>query len=202
MPYSRPFAAILSGTLALAAPAGSDEIRSSVDAASLAEDKKTGLGLYLTAQDAHRALSADPDIVFIDVRDPNEVDFVGHPSAIDAIVPLLLATREYVPQARSYSMTPNDGFVAQVATVLDREGAGVDDPIFVICRSGARGADAVAMLDRAGYENVWNVVHGFQGDPGADGVRDLNGWRTAGLPWTYDIAPQVAWTQTEPAAGH
>jgi rhodanese-related sulfurtransferase len=186
--------ALAAGALLLGLPAQAADIRSSVDEATLAGDKKTVLGLHLTARDAHRALEADPGIVFLDVRDPNEVDFVGHPVPVDAVVPLLLATREFVPEEGSYAMERNEGFVEQVGAVMAREGKAKDDPVFVMCRSGARGAAAVEALAEAGYDNVWNLVHGFQGDAGEDGVRDVNGWRTAGLPWSYHLEPEVAWT--------
>ena len=50
----------------------------------------------------------------------------------------------------------------------------------------------------AGYTNVWNQVEGLEGDmDNATGARDLNGWRNAGLPWTYDLRQIVAAPEAE-----
>lgn len=156
---------------------------------------KTPLGLYLTPTDAHAALTADPGIVFIGVRDPIEVAFVGHAAGMDANVPVRIATHDFDAERRTYRMVANDAFVAEVEAVLAREGLGRDAPVLVMCRSGGRSAAAAAkLLIAAGFTNVWNVVEEFEGDADpATGARALNGWRNAGLPWGYKIAPEAAW---------
>lgn len=185
-------------TLLLALPAGAGEIRSSVDAATLSEGVQTPLGLYLTPADAHAALTADPGIVFIDVRDPIEVAFVGHAAGMDANVPVRIATHGFDAERRTYRMKANDAFVAEAEAVLAREGLARDAPVFVMCRSGGRSAAAAKLLVAAGFTNVWNVVEGFEGDADpATGARALNGWRNAGLPWGYKIAPEAAWQPAE-----
>lgn len=186
----------LLSALALAAPAMA-EPRSSVDADALAAPKRTALGLYLTAVDAHRALAADPGLVFLDVRDPHEATFVGHPTVIDALVPVLIATHDYDATRQGYAMQANPAFVAQVDAVMAHEGKGRDDDVIVMCRSGGRSAMAAQALIEAGYTRVWNLVGGFEGDRGPDGARDVNGWRNAGLPWTTALAPEAAWTPAD-----
>lgn len=186
----------IAAVLALvAAAAGADEIRSSIDPASAPEGKATPLGLYLTPADAHAALTADPSILFIEVRDPIEVSFVGHPDGIDANVPLEIVTHRFDAQAGGYVAQENPAFVAQVDAVAAREGVGRDAPVFVSCRSGARSALAARLLIAAGYTNVWNLLEGFEGDRDkATGARSVNGWRNAGLPWSYKIKPEAAWS--------
>lgn len=183
------FAALGAGT-ARSAPA---EIRSDVDAANLNPSKKTPLGLYLTPVAAHRALTEKPEILFIDVRDPIEITFVGHAEGVDKIIPVGLATREVNPETGQYRMTANNTFVANVDEFVAEQGKTKSDPIFVSCRSGSRSAVAARMLIDAGYTNVWNIVEGFEGDRKPDGTRTLNGWRNAGLPWGYKLAPGLAW---------
>ena len=87
-------AASLAAALALgsAGAAMAGAIETSVDASTLPKKKITPLGLYLTPADAHKAIQADPGIVFIDVRDPIEISYVGHAEGTDAIVPLRIAT--------------------------------------------------------------------------------------------------------------
>ena len=188
---------LLAAALIAAGPVFGGEIATSVDAGALPAGKQTPLGLYLTPADAHAALEGDPGILFIDVRDPIEVAFTGHPDPVDAIVPLMLSTHEFSPERGSYAMVPNTGFLAQVEAVRAREGLDKEAPVFVMCRSGGRSAAAAAMLAEAGYTNVWSLIEGFEGDSGPDGQRNVNGWRNAGLPWGYKIDPAAAW---QPAA--
>lgn len=170
------------------------DITSTVDAGALPDSKKTPLGLYLSPADAAAAIEADPGIVFIDVRDPIEIYFIGHAEGIDAIVPVATATLEYDAKRQGYKMVGNPNFVAEVGKVMAREGKGKDDPLIIMCRSGHRSAAAVRILIEAGYTNVWNMVEGFEGDKDKEtGARSKNGWRNAGLPWTYKIPPKIAY---------
>lgn len=55
--------------------------------------KRTTCGLYATAQDAYDMISEAPEkILFIDVRTPAELQFIGMPTLVDANVPVLLET--------------------------------------------------------------------------------------------------------------
>ncbi len=190
-------ALLAAAALLMALPALAADIASSVDPASVSERRSTPLGLYLTPEDAQTALDADPGIVFLDVRDPIEIAFVGHPESVDAIVPLRLATHEFNAEAGTYQQRKNPDFLAQAEAAIAREGGGKDTPVFVICRSGGRSAMAARRLAEAGYTNVWNLIEGFEGDKNDAGARAVNGWRNAGLPWSYKIAPEVAWTPAE-----
>lgn len=176
-----------------ALPAWAGEITSSVAAEDLPKGKTTPLGLYLTPTDAHEALTADPSIVFLDVRDPVEINYIGHAVGVDAIVPLRLTSHVFNDQSGTYQNRDNQAFVAEAEAIILREGGDKETPVFVICRSGSRSAVAARMLVEAGYLNVWNLVEGFEGDKDSNGVRTRNGWRNASLPWTYKIAPDAAW---------
>jgi len=183
---------ILWATLTLPAQAG--EIATSVDLSALPEAKRTPLGLYLTPADAYAALVDDPGIVFLDVRDPTEVSFVGHAEGIDAIVPLKTSTLKFDAERGAYVMQANPDFVTQADAIMVREGKSRSDPVFVICRSGGRSAASARMLIEAGYTNVWSLVEGFEGDMNREtGQRDRNGWRNAGLPWSYKLEARIAW---------
>ncbi len=184
----------------IALPAAAGEIATSVDGSTLPKAKQTPLGLYLTPQDAFAALSADPGIVFIDVRDPIEVAFIGRAAGMDANIPVRIATHRFDAERGRYAMVENPNFMAEVDAVMKRAGRTRRDPVFVICRSGGRSAMAARQLIKAGYTNVWNLVEGFEGDKNPEtGIRELNGWRNAGLPWTYKLSGDVAW---QPAAGN
>jgi len=179
--------------LSIALPAYAFEIKTDVDASTVSQSRVTPLGLYLTAKGAHQALVADPRILLIDVRDPIEVSFIGHPDGMDQNIPIGLVTHEFDPGRGSYKMVSNPNFLAEVEALLAREGLSKSDPIIVSCRSGPRSTAAARMLIKAGYTNVWNQIEGFEGSKNSDGVRAKNGWRNAGLPWSYKLTPQTAW---------
>lgn len=169
--------------LAAAAPAlaaGSD----------VPESKRTVLGKYLSAEEAYAELGAGRErILFVDVRTIEEMMFVGSTDAADALVPF--AEVKHPPtwdeKRGSLAFVPNPAFVAQVDAALGRKGLARDDKVFVMCRSGERSARAVNQLAMAGYSNVWSVYDGFEGDLSKDGRRSVNGWRNAGLPWSYTL---------------
>jgi len=169
------------------------QIVSDIDAKALKQSKTTPLGLYLSPAAAHRALESDPKILFVDVRDPIEITYVGHPAGLDRIVPLRIATHDVDPSNGQYKSRENTNFLQDFEHLLEARNKTLSDPIFVSCRSGARSASAVRLLAKAGYTNVWNLIEGFEGDKTPEGARALNGWRNAGLPWSYKLPPGVAW---------
>ncbi|WP_170764686.1 rhodanese-like domain-containing protein [Ruegeria lacuscaerulensis] len=184
---------------ALAAPAliasAAAGTETTIDPATLSDRQRTPLGLYMTPLEAYTALRHAPDIMFVDVRDPIEISFVGHPEGVDKIIPLGIVTHQIEPDSGQYRTVNNPNIVAEFDALLTSRGKTRDDAIIVTCRSGARSALASRRLIRAGYKNVWNLVEGFEGDKDANGVRSVNGWRNAGLPWGYRLEPGVAWVR-------
>jgi len=73
---------------------------------------------------------------------------------------------------------------AFVAQVLREAGGDRSRPVVLLCRSGKRTIDAGQALEAAGFLDVINVLHGFEGDLDQHFQRGrLNGWRHDGLPW-------------------
>ena len=108
--------------------------------------------------------------LFVDVRMEVEYLYVGHPPGV-----VHIAWYEY-PEMQAHP----ERFVAQ----LRRETHDVARPIVLICRSGKRTVDAGLALEAAGFTEVVNVLHGFEGDLDEHFKRGmLNGWRFDGLPW-------------------
>lgn len=162
-------------------------------AAGIPAEKQTRLGLYVTATEAYQRWKADPAKVrILDVRTPEEYAFVGH-AAMAWNVPLLFMTYEWDAGKKSLVMKPNPDFLKRVRETMHPE-----ETIFVTCRSGTRSKRAVDLLAEAGYERVYNIVDGMEGDAVTDpnspdlGKRTINGWKNAGLPWTYEIDPGLA----------
>ena len=170
------------------------EISTSVDKASVSKSRQTPYGLYLTPSDAYKAVTKEPSIVLIDVRDPVEISFVGHPKPMDSNIPLRTVTEKFNPKSGKYKMKANAAFVADVDALMKRLKLSKSDPIIVSCRSGPRSAVAARLLHKAGYKNVWNQVEGFEGSIDKEtGARSKNGWRNAGLPWSYKISNGTQW---------
>ena len=126
---------------------------------------------HLLPVEAQAYLQDHPEALFLDVRMELEYLYVGHPPGI-----VHVAWYEY-PE-----MQPDvERFVAQVK----REAGGdLNRPLVLLCRSGTRTVAAGQALEAAGFAEVVNIVHGFEGDPDENFQRGrLNGWRHDGLPW-------------------
>ncbi len=123
----------------------------------------------LTPIEAHKFLQDNPEAVFIDVRSEMEYMFIGHPEGCI-----------WIPWVDGPDWDLNPNFVAQV-----KKAASVNRPVVLICRSGRRSMDAGLALESAGLADVYNVMHGFEGDLDEHHHRNsCNGWRFDGLPWS------------------
>ena len=103
---------------------------------------------HIEPKQAYDFLKQHPDAVFIDCRSEIEYFFVGHP--VGAI---------HVAWNDGPDWAINPEFVAHVKKAAD-----VTRPVVLICRSGNRSEDAGHALERAGFTEVYNVVHGFEGE--------------------------------------
>ncbi|TDR50361.1 rhodanese-related sulfurtransferase [Halomonas ventosae] len=179
-----------------------------VAAPALAEEevpayRETQLGLYVTASEAHELMQENDRAVLVDVRDPIEIKFTGFAEPTDIHVPWVLADRDnFDEEAKSWPMVRNADFEAQVRAELEALEMGEDDPIIVMCRSGStRSAPAADLIAEMGFSQVYSVTDGFEGgkleEGDSRGVRAVNGWRNSGLPWSYEIDPDVAWRPAE-----
>lgn len=165
--------------------------------------RETQLGLYVSAVEAYALLQEDERAVLIDVRDPVEIKFTGFADPTDIHVPWSLADRNtFDEDARTWPMVRNADFEAQVRARLEALGVAEDDPIIVMCRSGAtRSAPGADVIHAMGYQRVYSVNDGFEGgtlkEGDSKGVRAVDGWRNSGLPWSYEVDPDVAWRPAE-----
>jgi rhodanese-related sulfurtransferase len=126
---------------------------------------------HLTPLEAWTFLQANGNALFVDVRMEIEYLYVGHPPGV-----VHVPWYEY-PQMQAQPQT----FALQVR----REAGGdASRPVVLICRSGKRTVEAGHALETAGFADVVNVLHGFEGELDEHFQRGrLNGWRFDGLPW-------------------
>ncbi len=122
-----------------------------------------------------QALSEQPDAQLVDVRTDAEWAYVGVPDLSPIGKRVLLVQWQSFPTG-----APNGAFVAE----LEAAGLTAEQPIYFICRSGARSLYAAERAEQAGFRTVYNVADGFEGPPDAQGHRGrVAGWKTDGLPW-------------------
>lgn len=170
-----------------------------IDPAAVPPDKRTVLDRYLTSAEAHRMLNENPGgTLFLDVRTQAEVSYVGVPAGMDANVPFMLVDFDHFDaKSRRFTLHKNPEFIRSVEQRLQAKGLDRNADIVLICRSGDRTARAVNALAAAGFTRVWTVIDGFEGDTadsGAErGKRTVNGWKNAGLPWSYALEPAQVW---------
>lgn len=135
-------------------------------------------------------------ILFVDVRDPIEIMFVGFTDAVDLNVPFKLADRQvFIEDKKHFAMQPNPDFASAIEQALTRKGLDKSALVITLCRSGSdRGKPSAAFLVEHGFSNVKYVENGFQGDKASEGdqagMRTVNGWMNSGLPWSWELNPQ------------
>jgi rhodanese-related sulfurtransferase len=123
----------------------------------------------LTPKEAFTLLHADPHFVLVDVRSQAELDLVGRiPSTLN------------IEWAFYPGMVPNQDFSEQLQAQVDK-----NLTVIFMCRTGGRSHNAAVVADKLGYDNVYNMLEGFEGETNQLKQRTLiNGWKYAGLPWT------------------
>ncbi len=164
-----------------------------VDAAKLPEAKRTRLALYVAARDVPALIEASggpAKVLFLDVRTRAEAMYVGMADGVDALVPFVehqeLMT-DWDDRRGIYRLEPLQDFVPEVNRRRQAKGLAKSDVVILICRSGDRSSRGANRLQEDGYTRIYSVVDGFEGDKSKEGRRTVNGWKNAGLPWSYDL---------------
>lgn len=163
------------------------------DWSSLSKGKQTKLGLYMTAEQAYKYVDANMGkTLFVDIRTPSELNYLGAATLMDAHVPaVFMDSTGWNDKKHRYNRAKNKTFVADMEKALHKKGLTKNDTVVLMCRSGKRSAEAVNTLAENGYTKVYTVVDGYEGDKVKEGPnkgkRSKNGWKNAGLPWTYSL---------------
>lgn len=164
-----------------------------IDPASVPAAKQTISKNYLTAKEAAALKqSMGGKALLIDVRTPAEIEYVGVADMIDADIPYMMDDyTAWDDKKARFMMSPNSGFLTKMSDAMTKVGLEKSSPVIVMCRSGDRSARAADLLTQSGYTKVYSVVEGFEGDQAKEGDRKgqrvVNGWKNAGLPWSYNL---------------
>lgn len=125
--------------------------------------------ISISPKQANDILQENSEAKLIDTRTTIEHSFVGHP--IGAI---------HIPLKRPPTWEVLPDFVNQVKQLA----ASLSTPIVLMCRSGARSMEAAKLLEQAGFQSLYNMDEGFEGDKDNNNHRGtLGGWRFHDLPW-------------------
>lgn len=178
-------------TLAMAAGVA---VAEAADAVQVPAIKQTKAGLYLHAAEAY-ALKQQlkGQAFFVDVRTRAEIAYVGMPLSADAHIPYVEHPDDAPWDEKNgrFRLDVNSDFGPELARRMAERGLGKGDTVILLCRSGDRSARAANLLADLGYSRVYTVVDGFEGDIATDGPRAgqraINGWKNAGLPWSYKL---------------
>ena len=126
---------------------------------------------------AKSLLDSEPKSLLIDVRSHMEFLFIGHP--VGAV---------HIPWIDEPDWDINPHFVRDIRQLLlggmTHDGHSKQVPVLLICRSGKRSKEAGDLLIQEGFENVYNIDQGFEGELDTEHHRSTSGgWRYEGLPW-------------------
>lgn len=123
----------------------------------------------ISVEQAHEILKVGPDVVYIDVRTPEEFDRGHPPGAIN--IPVVF------PDPRTRQMTPNPEFLAIVEKHVPRS-----KTVIVGCQMGGRSQFAAETMVGSGYSDVSNMQGGFGGAKNPMGAITVPGWAQLGYP--------------------
>lgn len=117
------------------------------------------------------ALFSAGEATLVDVRSGEERKFVGHvPGSV------------HVAWATGTALTRNPRFARELESKVRK-----DAVVLLLCRSGKRSALAAEVAAKAGFQQVFNVLEGFEGEIDEQRHRGTaDGWRFRGLPWVQD----------------
>ncbi len=126
---------------------------------------------------AHEMMQKEPNVLFVDVRSEMEFLFIGHP--VGAV---------NIPWIEEPDWEINPHFVRDIRKLILGGVICTEDskcaPIVLVCRSGKRSEEAGNVLIDAGFNLVYNIDTGFEGELDDHHQRStIDGWRFDGLPW-------------------
>ena len=165
-------------------------------ALSVASMGAMAVEIGISAQETYeKVYGNDPDVLFVDVRDPVEIMFIGFTDVVHVNIPYLMVDRSQWDEERGvFRLYQNPDFARQIKLELARRGMSPDAEVITMCRSGSeRGKPSAEYLRANGVPNARYVINGFQGAPVKEGehagLRIQNGWQNSGLPWGAKMSP-------------
>ena len=90
----------------------------------VSEKKQTRPGLYMTAEQAYEHTMSNMDrTLFVDIRTPSELNYLGAATVMDAHVPLVfMDSTGWDDKKHRYQRAENKNFVADIEARLKQKG--------------------------------------------------------------------------------
>lgn len=158
----------------------------------------TVYGLYLTPFEAFNMKQKQGDnVLLVDVRARPELKYVGTSQMIDANIPSRFINPDFTWSNKSatYRTLKNDHFIQDFEKLLRLKKRDKNTPVILMCQSGSRVPRAAKTLHDAGFKTVYSQYQGFEGIKAKSGIekgkRVINGWKNAGLPWSYRMKKEA-----------
>ena len=127
------------------------------------------------AEEARQAMEASGDVVYVDVRTPQEFEQGHPPKAIN--IPVVF------PNPQLGQMEPNPDFIRVVESHVEK-----NKSVIVGCKMGGRSQMAAELMDGAGYADVSNMQGGFGGARDRmSGEIVVPGWTQLDFPVEMDV---------------
>lgn len=126
-------------------------------------------------------MAKNPGTHIVDVRSIAEYILIGHP-----VNAFNIPTAFWSEGAQSFE--PNKNFIQDIQEQFKTTAV-----LIFICRSGGRSLKAAEQARKAGFSEVYSVNEGFEGEKDENGHRTVGGWKNRGLPYTYDVNPDLAY---------
>lgn len=135
-----------------------------------AREQKLDYEGVLTPEEAWQVAQLAPAAKLVDVRSRAELDLVGR-----------VPDASHIEWSFYPEWKPNPDFLAQLKMQIDPESL-----VMFLCRTGVRSDKAANAAHKAGYNEVYNIEQGFEGETNHQTEQrgGINGWKAAGLPWT------------------
>lgn len=148
-----------------------------LNATDVPEKKRTKLALYFNSIEAESFMETNGKFaLFLDVRDPHELQTTGMADAVDYNVPFnFININKWDEDKNRFKFDLNPDFIKDVKKRYMAKGLSGFDAIVVICTAGTRAAKAANALFDNGFKNVHTVVDGFRG------------WKRNDLNWSNKL---------------
>jgi rhodanese-related sulfurtransferase len=129
----------------------------------------------ISVESARKTLETSDEVVYVDVRTPQEFEAGHPPKAIN--IPVVL------PSPHSRQMVPNPDFMSIVERHVPK-----GKQVILGCKMGVRSQIAAELLDSAGYTDVSNMQGGFAGARNRlTGEMAVPGWLQLDLPVETEV---------------
>lgn len=184
------------------------QLASAIDKSKVEKRYHTRFDLYLTAREAHDLKISRPDeVLFVDVRSRQEVHYTGIADQVDANIPYRTDTLKWRTKKDgvlgTFRTKINPDFADAVVNALRSRELDRKSPVILMCGAGTRSAFAAYVLYKAGFEQVYTQVEGFEGVKAKSGKHRgkrsvVAGWKYEGLPWSYDLITEKMYFNFDP----